>query len=201
MFWAPEPGRKSRLLEGVQLDDGVAAFGSHRGRWGRGSNCWYRVTISEGAIARCVACSSSGACRQPPDPHPLRRHELLPQGCNAVPGWNWMHKTSPLMRAAGCTVESTCGGREGTAAWKSLVRAMGRAQAPRASARAGPVAGPKTPGRSAARCWAARPAQTSIGYIGSDGLQRQRKAQRRAGSEGAEADVADADITAPARAG
>ena len=39
---------KQRLLEGVNLDDGLAHFGSMEEGGGEGSNCWYRVTISEG---------------------------------------------------------------------------------------------------------------------------------------------------------
>lgn len=39
---------KKILLEGVKLDDGVAQFGSIEDGGGEGSNCWYRVTISEG---------------------------------------------------------------------------------------------------------------------------------------------------------
>jgi 23S rRNA pseudouridine2605 synthase len=39
---------KQRLLEGVKLDDGVAQFGMIEEGGGEGSNCWYRVTISEG---------------------------------------------------------------------------------------------------------------------------------------------------------
>jgi 23S rRNA pseudouridine2605 synthase len=39
---------KKRLLEGVQLDDGTAQFGTIEEGGGEGSNCWYRVTISEG---------------------------------------------------------------------------------------------------------------------------------------------------------
>lgn len=39
---------KQALLDGVQLDDGVAQFGSIEDGGGEGSNCWYRVTISEG---------------------------------------------------------------------------------------------------------------------------------------------------------
>jgi len=39
---------KTRLLEGVSLDDGVAQFGSIEAGGGEGANCWYRVTISEG---------------------------------------------------------------------------------------------------------------------------------------------------------
>jgi len=39
---------KKKLLEGVQLDDGMAQFGSIEEGGGEGSNHWYRVTISEG---------------------------------------------------------------------------------------------------------------------------------------------------------
>ncbi|MGJ7510979.1 pseudouridine synthase [Variovorax sp. GT1P44] len=39
---------KQRLLEGVRLDDGMAHFGTIEEGGGEGSNCWYRVTISEG---------------------------------------------------------------------------------------------------------------------------------------------------------
>jgi 23S rRNA pseudouridine2605 synthase len=39
---------KHRLLDGVMLDDGPAQFGSIEDGGGEGSNCWYRVTISEG---------------------------------------------------------------------------------------------------------------------------------------------------------
>lgn len=39
---------KQKLLDGVRLDDGMAQFGSIEDGGGEGSNCWYRVTISEG---------------------------------------------------------------------------------------------------------------------------------------------------------
>ena len=39
---------KSKLLDGVRLDDGVAQFASIEDGGGEGANCWYRVTISEG---------------------------------------------------------------------------------------------------------------------------------------------------------
>ena len=39
---------KQRLLDGVMLEDGAAQFGSIEDGGGEGSNCWYRVTISEG---------------------------------------------------------------------------------------------------------------------------------------------------------
>lgn len=39
---------KSRLTDGVRLDDGVAQFGAIEDGGGEGANHWYRVTISEG---------------------------------------------------------------------------------------------------------------------------------------------------------
>ena len=39
---------KQKLLDGVTLEDGPAQFGSIEAGGGEGSNCWYRVTISEG---------------------------------------------------------------------------------------------------------------------------------------------------------
>ncbi len=39
---------RQKLLSGVKLDDGMGQFGSIEDGGGEGSNCWYRVTISEG---------------------------------------------------------------------------------------------------------------------------------------------------------
>ena len=39
---------KTRLLEGVALDDGKAQFTSLEAGGGEGANCWYKVTLSEG---------------------------------------------------------------------------------------------------------------------------------------------------------
>ncbi len=39
---------RQQLVSGVRLDDGMAQFGAIEDGGGEGSNCWYRVTISEG---------------------------------------------------------------------------------------------------------------------------------------------------------
>jgi len=39
---------KQKLLDGIELEDGKAQFGSIEDGGGEGANCWYRVTISEG---------------------------------------------------------------------------------------------------------------------------------------------------------
>jgi 23S rRNA pseudouridine2605 synthase len=39
---------KQRLLAGIELDDGLAAFGRLAEEGGEGTNRWYRVTLSEG---------------------------------------------------------------------------------------------------------------------------------------------------------
>src|SRR5207253_4375584 len=39
---------KQRLLDGIDLEDGRAQFGSIEEGGGEGANTWYRVTISEG---------------------------------------------------------------------------------------------------------------------------------------------------------
>lgn len=39
---------RQKLLDGVQLEDGLAQFGAIEDGGGEGANCWYRVTISEG---------------------------------------------------------------------------------------------------------------------------------------------------------
>ena len=177
---------KSRLLEGVQLDDGVAAFGSIEEGGGEGSNCWYRVTISEGRNREVRRMFEAVG-------HAVSRLIRIRYGAMVLPRGlqrgAWMEldaqDIAALMRAAGAQWNPPAAGREGTQRRGKPGQGNGRAQAPRGRASApGRVAGPKTPGRSAAGAGQPDPLKTSIGYIGSDSLQRQRKAQRRAGPGG-----------------
>ena len=177
---------KSRLLEGVQLDDGVAAFGSIEEGGGEGSNCWYRVTISEGRNREVRRMFEAVG-------HAVSRLIRIRYGAMVLPRGlqrgAWMEldaqDIAALMRAAGAQWNPPAAGREGTQRRGKPGQGNGRAQAPRGRAPApGRVAGPRTPGRSVAGAGQPDPLKTSIGYIGSDSLQRQRKAQRRAGPGG-----------------
>ena len=162
---------KQQLCAGIELDDGVAAFGSVEEGGGEGANCWYRVTISEGryrevrrlfealgrAVSRLIRIRYGAMLL----PRGLKRGAWLELGDGDI---------QALMRAAGAPAQAAPqGGRGGG----------------RGGSEAGAARGPRG-GKSAAR--APRPAdggsaqpdplKTSVGYIGADSLQRQRKQQR-----------------------
>ncbi|MFZ9338950.1 MAG: pseudouridine synthase, partial [Limnohabitans sp.] len=144
---------KAKLLEGVQLEDGEARFGSLEEGGGEGANCWYRVTIQEGRnrevrrMFEAVGHAVSRLIR-------IRYGKmLLPRGlkrgeCMELDGVD----TEQLIRSAG------------------LGRVSGKTAGVRASS---PVANPR----------ATRPANKSAApakpdYIGADSLTRQRRDQK-----------------------
>ncbi len=183
---------KQMLLDGVRLDDGMAQFGSIEAGGGEGSNCWYRVTISEGRnreVRRMLEAVGHAVSR-------LIRIRygamVLPRGLKRGA---WMEldgiDIASLVRAAGSAGEGNDGVvRERPAEGAAPVRR----QPPNGGAnrRGGPPAarsGPRVaPDRSTARGPGPRPAaksagtanqpdplKTSVGYIGADSLSRQRK--------------------------
>ena len=189
---------KTRLLDGVQLDDGMAAFGSIEDGGGEGSNCWYRVTISEGRnreVRRMLEAVGHAVSR-------LIRIRygamMLPRGLKRGA---WMElddrDIQALLKAAGAerSVKSIERG-------SAQGRGSGRATAPdrRSAGRAGSGENAGIFARAAATSPAARgsaqggrekaqvqpdPLKTSVGYIGVDSLSRQRQEQRKAGRGGA----------------
>lgn len=174
---------KARLLDGVSLDDGMAAFGSIEEGGGEGSNCWYRVTISEGRNREVRRMFESVG-------HAVSRLIRIRYGAMVLPRGlqrgAWMELDAQdidaLMRAAGAQWNPPAVGREGAQRRGKTGQGGGRTAPVRESKR---PAGPKAQGRSAAGgAGQPDPLKTSIGYIGSDSLQRQRKAQRRAGPGG-----------------
>ena len=194
---------KARLLDGVQLDDGVASFGSIEDGGGEGSNCWYRVTISEGRnreVRRMLEAVGHAVSR-------LIRIRygamVLPRGLKRGA---WMElddrDIQALLKAAGADRSVKPEERK-----EFSGRAEGRvvpARSGRGASLGGSGGGNRTDvrgdkGRSAnprqGQGGQAQPdpLKTSIGYIGADSLSRQRQEQRksakgmpsgRAGSQG-----------------
>jgi 23S rRNA pseudouridine2605 synthase len=188
---------KQTLVSGVMLDDGMAQFGTIEDGGGEGSNCWYRVTISEGRnreVRRMVEAVGHAVSR-------LIRIRygamVLPRGLKRG---EWMEldqaDIGALAQAAvGRAGQSAAGGRPGEAAdgarkgglrgplvsraRRDKDRVRGRD--PRAENSAGPG---RQPPRSAKAPAQPDPMRTSLGYIGTDSLSRQRQEQARKGRTG-----------------
>lgn len=183
---------KTRLLDGVQLDDGVAAFGSIEDGGGEGSNCWYRVTISEGRnreVRRMLEAVGHAVSR-------LIRIRygamMLPRGLKRGA---WMElderDSQALLKAAGAerAAKQDVGG-EGAGRNDGRISRSGRPNLPQRGrgvpsrgVGGGGGAGARTD-RSSNRAGSAAAAQpdplkTSVGYIGVDSLSRQRQEQRQ----------------------
>jgi 23S rRNA pseudouridine2605 synthase len=184
---------KQMLLDGVRLDDGMAQFGSIEAGGGEGSNCWYRVTISEGRnreVRRMLEAVGHAVSR-------LIRIRygamVLPRGLKRGA---WMEldgiDIASLVRAAGSAGE----GNDGVARERALEGAAPARRPPppkggasrrgaAPAARSGPrVAADRSTPRGPGPRPAAKPAgaanqpdplKTSVGYIGADSLSRQRK--------------------------
>ena len=173
---------KQRLLDGVQLEDGMAAFGSIDEGGGEGANCWYRVTISEGRnreVRRMLEAVGHAVSR-------LIRIRygamLLPRGLKRGA---WMeldeHDIQALMQAAGAPLDGAAAGRQpggggqGNNAHRGERKPMGGKMAgggrSKSLARDGRSTGNAQPD----------PMKTSVGYIGADSFLRQRQQQRSGG--------------------
>ncbi len=162
---------KQRLLGGVQLDDGLAAFGTIEEGGGEGSNCWYRVTISEGrnrevrrmlesvghAVSRLIRIRYGAMVL----PRGLRRGAFMELGETDIRG---------LMKAAGAP-----GQRE-----ISVERLQKGARSQSSSTRRLDDRPPSVYAKrvNAAPSVQPEPLEPAAGYIGSDSLQRQRQESR-----------------------
>jgi 23S rRNA pseudouridine2605 synthase len=198
---------KQLLLSGVKLDDGMAQFGSIEDGGGEGSNCWYRVTISEGRnreVRRMMEAVGHAVSR-------LIRIRygamLLPRGLKRGA---WMELDDAdirgLMQAAGGVrvpgERSEQPAREGAGANGPGNRGprgnRGRSGGPRGNTNTGPGRNAQSPngaGRSGrperspdrpAGNAQPDPMKTSLGYIGADSLSRQRQERgQRPGGNGA----------------
>ena len=201
---------KQKLLDGVRLEDGMAAFGSIEDGGGEGSNCWYRVTISEGRNREVRRMLESVG-------HAVSRLIRIRYGAMVLPRGlkrgAWLELDDSDIRAlvhaasAGRSDASSeqAAGLQADAASSSGVRGeRGRGAASSGDQRryGAPVGarGPKprrdatagSPRSSGAESGSGRnrgvaqpdPMKTSVGYIGVDSLARSRQDKRRPGGGG-----------------
>jgi 23S rRNA pseudouridine2605 synthase len=187
---------RQMLLDGVKLDDGIAQFGSIEAGGGEGSNCWYRVTISEGRnreVRRMLEAVGHAVSR-------LIRIRygamLLPRGLKRG-AWMELDEAdiAALVQAAGSAGAGNDGVdrvRAADAAGRPAPRGAGQRRggppAPRGAQRPGSArsGGPSPGGKAGSSAAQPDPLKTSVGYIGADSLSRQRKqeAQRQRSGPG-----------------
>ena len=190
---------KQRLLDGVKLDDGMAQFGSIENGGGEGSNCWYRVTISEGrnrevrrmfeavghAVSRLIRIRygamvlprglKRGACMELDDAdiRALARaageREPRPEGAGGE------------RSADNANRHRRQGGPRGAGGAGAAARGAGGGGqgAPRGTGNGGKRR--SQPGQGGGQ---PDPMKTSVGYIGADSLSRQRQGQKRGNGGG-----------------
>ncbi len=163
---------KARLLAGVQLDDGMAQFGSIEEGGGEGSNCWYRVTISEGRnreVRRMLEAVGHAVSR-------LIRIRygamVLPRGLKRGA---WMELDEADIRAltrAATLCATPAGNERPPVGEKRPVRGPGKPLRGR-----GPGVRNSSPPPKSAQPAANHPdpMKTSLGYIGADSFSRQRQ--------------------------
>jgi 23S rRNA pseudouridine2605 synthase len=178
---------KQKLLDGVMLDDGPAQFGSIEDGGGEGSNCWYRVTISEGrnrevrrmmeavghAVSRLIRIRYGAMVL----PHGLRRGAWLELDEADI---------RSLMRAAGTSERPrpVSESAERTNRNDRRPRTGGQGRAGSAVPRAKPAAKPnQAPGGSGLHAKSDAP-KPEARYIGAESFNRLKKAPGGTGRGG-----------------
>ena len=174
--------QKQSLLDGITLEDGLAQFGSIEEGGGEGSNCWYRVTISEGRnreVRRMFEAVGHAVSR-------LIRIRygamVLPRGLKRGAFVELReYDIRALMQAAGAKAPLQSGLSQDNRAERANSRRRGNSVGPRPSTPRQPVersSGPERLVRARPNKGAAPdPLKTSVGYIGAESLamERQRK--------------------------
>ena len=174
--------QKQSLLDGITLEDGLAQFGSIEEGGGEGSNCWYRVTISEGRnreVRRMFEAVGHAVSR-------LIRIRygamVLPRGLKRGAFVELReYDIRALMQAAGAKAPLQSGPSQDNRAERANSRRRGNSVGPRPSTPRQPEersSGPQRLVRARPNKGVAPdPLKTSVGYIGADSLamERQRK--------------------------
>jgi len=178
---------KQKLLDGVMLEDGLAQFGSIENGGGEGSNCWYRVTISEGrnrevrrmmeavghAVSRLIRIRYGAMVL----PHGLRRStymELDEADIRALTHAAHKAEGAPVRDAATPHGEKRPEDRRNPNIRNPKNRAFGAKKTSSGSGQRGDRSSSGQPD----------PMKTSVGYIGADSFSRQRKEQGPGGRSG-----------------
>jgi 23S rRNA pseudouridine2605 synthase len=196
---------KQKLLDGVQLDDGMAQFGSIEDGGGEGANCWYRVTISEGRNREVRRMFESVG-------HAVSRLIRIRYGAMMLPRGlkrgAWMELGETDIRALMNAVSASSSPRQNSdqPGGADVANSDRRGRPPRSGGRGnmqskrnpisqgnkfppgqprdlGQKQRPQRDGRpnNAPNNVQPDPLKTSLGYIGADSLNQQRQ-QRRTGS-------------------
>jgi 23S rRNA pseudouridine2605 synthase len=178
---------KQKLLDGVMLEDGMAQFGSIENGGGEGSNCWYRVTISEGrnrevrrmmeavghAVSRLIRIRYGAMVL----PHGLRRStfmELDEADIRAL-----THAANKGESPKPVISDSPTGSArpQDRASQNPRNRAFGAKKSGQGRSGQGQNRGRQDTAQP-------DPMKTSVGYIGADSFSRQRKEQGPGGRSG-----------------
>ncbi|MBK7502602.1 MAG: rRNA pseudouridine synthase [Polaromonas sp.] len=185
---------KQKLLDGVQLDDGLAQFGSIEDGGGEGANCWYKVTISEGrnrevrrmlesvghAVSRLIRIRYGAMVL----PKGLKRGAWMELGESDIQAlMRAVNAASPSQRPAsrpdrGANTGGGEGNRNRNRGNRGGNQNGGKSGGRGMSGRSGGQAQPRS---NAPDNRQPDPLKTSQGYIGADSLNQQRQ-QRRASS-------------------
>lgn len=165
---------KNKLLQGVQLDDGVAQFGSIEEGGGEGSNCWYRVTISEGRNREVRRMLESLG-------HAVSRLIRIRYGAMVLPRGlkrgAWMELDESDIRALSQAALRLDGAATPSQNATPAARRPSRGPGAMLRARSAPprdgAAAKRKPSSGAVS--QPDPMKTSLGYIGADSYSRQRQ--------------------------
>lgn len=199
------PEEKQKLLSGVQLGDGMAQFGSIEEGGGEGSNCWYRVTISEGrnrevrrmfeavghAVSRLIRIRYGAMVL----PRGLKRGAWIELDGIDIAQLTRAALIRPVPDSAsgeGRVLAPATGERRprGPGAPLRSGRPGGRGPGARSGSAGAPSSagdGQKRPGRAPQPSQAPPdPMKTTFGYIGADSFSRQREeaGKKRGGGSG-----------------
>mgnify|MGYP000845683033 FL=1 len=175
---------KHRLLNGVQLDDGLAQFGSIEEGGGEGSNCWYRVTISEGRNREVRRMLESVG-------HAVSRLIRIRYGAMVLPRGlrrgAWMELDEADIRSLTRAANMQLGRDRGESSKPAGQSGNNRATTmPPRGRNTGPRGNPRSPRNNPSTDSQPDPMKTSLGYIGADSFSRQRQeaAKRSGGGSG-----------------